>query len=141
MNDTPPEAETTPAERVEALRRADATFVAQGMAVEEVADGRVSVSLAIRPDMVNGAGVAHGAWVFMVADTAFGYAATTRLPGALTADADIRFHRPAPLGARIIADAHVVEQTRSSLLIDVTVRDEEGRRIASFRGGARARRR
>lgn len=123
---------------VAALNDQDATFHAQGMTVESVADGRVSISLNVRTDMTNGAGVAHGAWVFMVADTAFGYAAATRLPNALTADAEIRFHRPAPGGTRLVAEAEVVAQTRSTLLIDVVVSNDAGDRVASFRGGARA---
>lgn len=126
---------------IAALSATDATFALTAMELVHVDAGRAELALLIRPEMTNGAGIAHGGWIFLLADTAFAYAAATRLPGALTTDANIRFHRPAQAGSRIVAVASVVEVSGASLLIDVDVRSSDGERIASFRGGARAPRR
>ena len=126
------------ATRVAQLNAQDATARLAGVEIVSVSVGRVVLAMTVRPEMTNGAGVAHGGWIFTLADTAFGYAATTRRPGTLTTDADIRFHRPASAGARLEAEARVVEESRSTLLVDVVVRDADGRRIASFRGAGRS---
>ncbi len=130
-----------PEAAVARLNAGDPTAALAGIEIVSVADGHVFTALTIRSEMTNGADVAHGGWIFLLADTAFAYAATTRRPGTLTTDADIRFHRPAPTGARLVAEASVVEESRSTVLVDVIVRNADGERIASFRGAGRSPRR
>lgn len=125
-------------ERVDALRRADRTFRENGMEVVSVEDGGVQLAMTVRASMTNGADIVHGGWIFLLADTAFAYTATTQLPGVLTTDADIRFHRAARAGDRIVATARVVERSRSTVLIDVVVTGSDGSRVASMRAGGRA---
>lgn len=127
----------TPHEAVERLLAEDSTARDLGIEVDLVEDGRVVLGLLLDDAMTNGAGVVHGGWVFLLADTAFAYAATTRRPGTLTTDADIRFHRPAFRGDRVTADATIVEEAGASVLVDVAVRSSDGSRLASFRGGGR----
>lgn len=129
---------TTPRDAVERLFASDTASAEAGIRIESVDDGRVILSLEVRPEMTNGGGVAHGGWIFLLADTAFAFAATTRMPGVLTTDAHIRFHRPARAGSTMTATATVVEESRSTLLVDVDVHDTDGRRVASFRGAGRA---
>jgi len=124
--------------RVDELRSADRTFHAAGMEVVAVDDDGVELSMLVREEMTNGAGIVHGGWIFLLADTAFAYTATTQLPGALTTDADIRFHRPANVGDRLSATARVVERARSTILVDVSITGENGERVASLRAGGRA---
>ncbi len=123
---------------VHELIATDASFTAAGMELICVTDGAVTLALTIRAEMTNGGGLAHGGWIFLLADTAFAFAATTRMRGALTTDADIRFHRPAREGDRIVAEAVAVETTATSLLVDVIVTGAGGERIASFRAAGRA---
>lgn len=129
---------SAPTEIIARQSAADPTFNALGMTIESVIEGRVTVALEVRDDMLNAAQVAHGGWIFLLADTAFGFAAGTIMPGAVTAEADIRFHRPAMPASRLTAEAVVAERTRSTALIDVAISDEKGHRLASFRGTARA---
>lgn len=130
---------TTPArERAESLRSSDTVFTAAGMHIAEVTDGGITLQMTVRDDMTNGAGIAHGGWIFLLADTAFGYAATTRRPGTLTTDAQIRFHRPARRSDTLSAHATIVHESSSTVLIDVVVSDSAGERVASFRGSGRA---
>jgi uncharacterized protein (TIGR00369 family) len=59
---------------VEALWRGDAASQGLGMQVESRGPGRATVSMRVRPDMVNGHGICHGGLVFALADSAFAFA-------------------------------------------------------------------
>jgi acyl-CoA thioesterase len=49
----------------------DAASRALGIEVADASDGNATARMRVRADMVNGHGIAHGAFVFAVADTAF----------------------------------------------------------------------
>ena len=90
--------------------------------------------------MVNGHDIAHGGYVFMLADSAFACACNSHGPVTVAAAADITFVAPAHLGDELVAIA--TERTRfgRSGIYDVTVfRDDGDERvvIAEFRGHSR----
>lgn len=119
-----------------AMLAADLASRALGIEVEELAPGRARLRMAVTDLMVNGHGIAHGGYVFLLADTAF--ACACNYPGAVTvaAGADISFVAPVRAGEVLVADA--VERTRygRSGLYDVTVRSGEVL-VAEFRGRSR----
>ncbi|MGH8917092.1 MAG: hydroxyphenylacetyl-CoA thioesterase PaaI [Actinomycetes bacterium] len=114
----------------------DTASRALGIEVSEAADGRATARMTIRADMVNGHGIAHGAFVFAVADTAFACACNSHGPVTVAAAAEITFVAPARLGD--VLEARAVERTRfgRSGIYDVTVRRREDV-IAEFRGTSR----
>lgn len=109
---------------------------ALGIEVVACADGRAVATMAVRADMVNGHDIAHGAFVFAVADTAFAAACNSHGPVTVAAAAEIVFVAPARLGDALTATA--VERTRfgRSGIYDVTVHRGEDV-IAEFRGTSR----
>jgi acyl-CoA thioesterase len=114
----------------------DAASRALGIEVSDVTDGCATARMTIRADMVNGHGIAHGAFVFAVADTAFACACNSHGPATVAAAADITFVAPARSGD--VLEACAVERTRfgRSGIYDVTVlRNDEV--IAEFRGTSR----
>jgi acyl-CoA thioesterase len=114
----------------------DAASRALGIDVVGAADGRATARMPVRADMVNGHDIAHGAFVFAVADTAFACACNSHGPVTVAAAADITFVAPARLGD--LLEARAEERTRfgRSGIYDVTVR--RGRDvIAEFRGTSR----
>jgi acyl-CoA thioesterase len=120
------------------MLRDDAASSALGIEVPEVRPGRALARMTVRPDMVNGHGIAHGAFVFAVADTAFACACNSHGPVSVAASADITFVSPARLGDVLEADA--VERTRYGRngIYDVTVRRVgDTAVIAEFRGTSR----
>ena len=52
-----------------------------GMTLDSVGPGVAVLSMAIRADMVNGHGTCHGGFIFMLADSAFGFACSSRDSG------------------------------------------------------------
>jgi acyl-CoA thioesterase len=85
---------------------------------------------------VNGHRLAHGAFVFAVADTAFACACNSHGPVTVAAGADITFVAPVREGDELIAMA--VERTRYGRngIYDVTVRCGT-EVVAEFRGRSR----
>jgi acyl-CoA thioesterase len=97
------------------------------------------VRMRVGRHMVNGHDIAHGGYLFTLADSAFALACNSR--GALTvaAGADIVFVTSARLGDVLVADARVRAAYGRSGITDVTVsRESDGVVIAEFRGRSRS---
>lgn len=107
-----------------------------GIVGSDAGQGRSTAQLTVEPDMVNGLGIAHGGFVFALADGAFACAANSLIQGVATKDAQISFLAPARLGDRLVAEAAVTLAAGRRVIVDVTVR-VEGRTIALFRGTGR----
>ena len=109
-----------------------------GIEITEIGPGRATAVLRITETMINGHDVAHGGYVFLLADTAFAFACNSYGDSTLAAGAEISFVAPVRLGDELVADA--VERIRygKSGLYDVTVRrSSDGAVVAEFRGRSR----
>ncbi len=108
-----------------------------GMELIELGPGSAAVRMTIGPHMVNGHGIAHGGFVFMLADTAFACACNSGGVVTVAAGADISFIAPAREGDVLTATAAERATFGRSGIYDVTVRRED-QVIAEFRGRSRA---
>jgi acyl-CoA thioesterase len=115
----------------------DAASRALGIEVVAAAGGTAIAQMQVRADMVNGHGMAHGAFVFAVADTAFACACNSHGPVTVAAAADITFVAPARLGDLLMARAEERTRFGRSGIYDVTVRRGDDV-IAEFRGTSRS---
>ena len=116
----------------------DAAAQALGISIDEVGPGRATARMTLTGDMLNGYAMAHGGYLFVLADTAFAYACNTHDLRTVAAGCDIDFLAGAGAGDRLVATA--VERVRAgrSGLYDVTVRREaDGAVIAEMRGRSR----
>ena len=107
-----------------------------GMRLTDAGPGHATVRMTITDTMVNGHAIAHGGYVFLLADTAFACACNSHGPVTVAAGADITFVTPAQLGDEL--EATRVERVvyGRSGIYDVTVtRGDEV--IAEFRGRSR----
>ncbi len=121
---------------VEAMLAGDRASRSLGIELAELAPGRAVARMRVTADMVNGHAIAHGAFVFAVADTAFACACNSHGPVTVAAGASITFVAPAREGDELVAEA--IERTRYGRngVYDVTVRrDDEV--VAEFRGLSR----
>jgi acyl-CoA thioesterase len=122
-----------------AMYERDRASQSLGIEIEDVAPGRAVARMRVTAQMVNGHDIAHGGYVFLLADDAFAFACNTYGQVAVAAAAEVVFVRPARLGDELVAEA--VERTRygRSGIYDVTVRRvEDGAVIAEFRGHSRS---
>jgi acyl-CoA thioesterase len=131
-----PRTTQVPAEPARAMFAADAASRGLGIELIEAADGRATLRMAVTPAMVNGHGIAHGGFIFLLADTAFACACNSHGPVTVAAAADIAFVAPAREGDFLEAVASERTRFGHSGIYDVTVlRGAEV--IAEFRGHSR----
>lgn len=112
---------------------------ALGMEVLDLEVDHARVRMTITSAMVNGHAIAHGGYLFTLADSAFALACNSRGQLAVAAGADISFVAAAHLGDVLVADATQRTAYGRSGITDVTVsREPDGAVIAEFRGRSRS---
>jgi acyl-CoA thioesterase len=118
----------------ERMYAADRASRALGIAVEDVFPGRATARMRVSADMVNGHAIAHGGYVFLLADTAFAFACNTYGMVTVAAAAEIAFLAPAREGDELVATAAERSMQGRRGVYDVTVRTAAGAPVAEFRG-------
>jgi acyl-CoA thioesterase len=111
-----------------------------GIELVEAAGGRAVARMRVTEKMVNGYAIAHGGYVFMLADTAFACACNSHGPMTVASGAEISFVASAKLGDQLVATALERARYGRNGIYDVTVYREgtDGREIiAEFRGRSR----
>lgn len=110
-----------------------------GMQATTIETDHAVVRMAVTREMVNGHDIAHGGYLFTLADSTFALACNSRGVVTVAAGADIVFIAPARLGDVLVADARVRTAYGRSGVTDVTVtREGDGAVIAEFRGRSRS---
>ena len=110
-----------------------------GMEATVVELDRAVVRMTVGAHMVNGHELAHGGYLFTLADSAFALACNSRGVLTVAAGADIVFVASARLGDVLVAEAQVRAAYGRSGITDVTVtRESDGVVIAEFRGRSRS---
>ncbi|MEV6116204.1 hydroxyphenylacetyl-CoA thioesterase PaaI [Streptomyces sp. NPDC052109] len=131
--------EATPSALAPAERMFAADQASQGLGIEllEQGDGTAVLRMTVRASMVNGHGIAHGGYVFLLADTAFACACNSHGPVTVASGADVTFVTPAHEGDVLTATAREVTRFGRSGIYDVRV--VRGTTvIAEFRGRSRS---
>jgi acyl-CoA thioesterase len=121
----------------ESMYAADTSSRHLGIEITDVAAGRARARMTVTAAMVNGHGIAHGGYVFLLADTAFAFACNTYEVVTVAAAAEVVFVTPARAGDTLVADATERAKYGRSGIYDVTVRRSDGELIAEFRGHSR----
>lgn len=132
MTDTPGP-RTDPAR---AMFEADSASRGLGIELLETGGGAAVVRMTVTAGMVNGHGIAHGGFVFTLADTAFACACNSYGPVTVASGADISFTAPAREGDVLTATARERARYGRSGIYDVTVTRGDTV-IAEFRGRSR----
>ena len=120
----------------EAMWKEDDASQGLGMEIVEVRPGEATLAMTVAPHMVNGQRIAHGGFIFLLADSAFAFACNSHNERAVAAKCDITFVRPGKLGNRLVATAREISRSGRSGIYDVRV-TAGGTVIAEFRGHSR----
>ena len=121
----------------EAMWREDDASKGLGMAIVDVRAGLAILSMTIQPHMVNGQRIAHGGFIFTLADSAFAFACNSHNERVVAAQCSISFIRPGKLGDQLIATAREISRSGRSGIYDVRVTVGRRPSIAEFRGHSR----
>ena len=121
-----------------AMWQSDQASQALGIEITQVSPGRAVARLTLTPTMVNGHRIAHGGYIFLLADTAFAFACNTYGQVTVARGAEITFVAPAYEGDELEAVAAERHRAGRNGIYDVTVRRRgSGEVVAEFRGHSR----
>jgi acyl-CoA thioesterase len=121
----------------EAMWQDDDASRGLGMEILEVKAGYARLAMTIKPDMVNGQRIAHGGFIFTLADSAFAFACNSHNQRVVAAQGNITFVKPGKLGDRLVATAREISLAGRSGIYDVSVSVDDIP-IAEFRGHSRS---
>jgi acyl-CoA thioesterase len=120
----------------EAMWKQDDASKGLGMELVEIKPGLAVMAMIVQPHMVNGQRIAHGGFIFTLADSAFAFACNSHNERAVAAQGNISFIRPGKLGDRLVATAREISRSGRSGIYDVRVTAADAV-IAEFRGHSR----
>lgn len=112
----------------------DPASQALGMKLDEIRPGYARMSMRVRADMLNGHQTCHGGFIFMLADSAFAFACNSHNFNTVGAGCTIDYLAPGREGDLLVAEAFEQALAGKTGVYDITVKNEEGRTIALFRG-------
>jgi acyl-CoA thioesterase len=107
-----------------------------GMEILAIRAGQATLAMTVKPHMVNGQGIAHGGFIFTLADSAFAFACNSHNERSVAAQGNITFIKPGKLGDRLIATAKEISRSGRSGIYDVRVTVDDTA-IAELRGHSR----
>jgi len=120
----------------DAMWKEDDTSGALGMEIVDIGPGRATLTMTVRANMVNGQRIAHGGFIFTLADSTFAFACNSHNERAVAAQGKITFIKPAKLGDKLVATAREISRSGRSGIYDVRVTADDTV-IAEFRGHSR----
>jgi acyl-CoA thioesterase len=120
----------------EAMWKDDDASQGLGMEILRVGPGEAVLAMTIQPHMVNGQRIAHGGFIFLLADSAFAFACNSHNERAVAAQCHISFIRPGKLGDRLVATAREISRIGRSGIYDIRV-TVDNVAIAELRGHSR----
>ena len=107
-----------------------------GVEVLAVGPGTCRCRMLVRPEMVNGFGVAHGGIAFAFADSAFAFACNTQGRIAMSIENAISYPAPILPGDLLVSDASEETTTGRLGFYSVRVTNQKEEIVALFRGVA-----
>ena len=120
----------------EAMWKEDDASSGLGMKIVDIGPGRATLTMTVAPHMVNGQRIAHGGFIFTLADSAFAFACNSHNEKVVAAQGNITFIKPGKLGDRLTATAREISRGGRSGIYDVRVTSGD-EVIAEFRGHSR----
>lgn len=107
-----------------------------GMELVAVGPGACTLRMAVRPEMLNGFGVAHGGITFSLADSAFAFACNSS--GRHTVSIHCSIEHVAPVRAGDVLTATATEERLGNAISNyaIAVTKADGAPVAFFRGVA-----
>lgn len=122
------------AQVVETMLAQDAFSHWLGIELLETREGYSRIKMTVRPEMVNGLGIAHGGIAFSLADSAFAFACNNRNNLSVALDVTISFMKAVQIGDELVAEAKEVHNGRSTGVYLITVTNQRNEQIALFKG-------
>jgi acyl-CoA thioesterase len=112
--------EPTTEQRIEFISTEDQLVELFGMEVEEAGEGFATVSATVRDGFLNAHQLAHGSFIFALADVAFALAVNS-LTDAVGVDYSLSLFRSTKIGDRITATCRVIHRGKRIMVVEFKV--------------------
>ena len=99
-----------------------------------VAPGRCELRMTVREEMLNGFSIAHGGITYSLADSCLAFAANSHGIQSVSVETSISHTRPVKAGDVLTASSEEMSLSRSIGIYHITVRDQDDRTVALFKG-------
>jgi acyl-CoA thioesterase len=96
--------------------------------------GYSRIKMLVRPEMVNGFGIAHGGISYSLADSAFAFASNSQGRKAVSIETSISHLAAIQVGDTLIAIAKQENLTHRVGVYTVEVNNQDGKKVALFKG-------
>ncbi len=116
------------------MYRKDRTSQFLRITLDEIRPGYARMTMKVMEDMVNGHDMCHGGFIFTLADSAFAYSCNSHNHNAVASGCTIEYLAPAHAGDVLTAIGEERALAGRSGVYDIEVRNQDGKRIALFRG-------
>lgn len=100
----------------------------------KVEPGQCVLKMKIRKDMLNGFAIAHGGITYSLADSALAFASNSHGRKSVSVETSISHIEPLKEGDIITAEAKEVSLSNKIGIYEVTVTNQEGKKVALFKG-------
>ena len=100
----------------------------------EGSTGYSRVKMVVRPEMVNGFGIAHGGITYSLADSAFAFASNSQGRKAVSIETSISHIAAVHIGDTLIAVAKQESLTHRIGVYTIEITNQEGKKVAHFKG-------
>ena len=124
----------TPADVVNHMMKHDLFSQWLGIEVLEINEGYSRIVMTVRPEMINGFGIAHGGVAFSLADSAFAFACNNRNNLSVALDTSINFTKQVVPGDQLTAEAKEIHNGRTTGLYHITITNQHEQVVAVFKG-------
>ncbi|MEL6675944.1 MAG: hydroxyphenylacetyl-CoA thioesterase PaaI [Bacteroidota bacterium] len=105
-----------------------------GIDILEMNVGFCRAEMRVRPEMLNGFGIAHGAITFALADSVFAFASNSQGRHAVSIETSISHTKSLQAGEKITATAQEEHLAYKTGIYTVEVTNEAGEKVALFKG-------
>ena len=119
---------------VDHMLAADAFTRWLGAELVSLGDGQCTLRMAVRAEMVNGFGVAHGGIAYSLADSAMAFACNQGDHVTVAVENGVSYPAPVRPGDTLTAEARRESAAGRLGWYHAQVRNQEGRVVAMFRG-------
>jgi len=100
-----------------------------GFEIVESRQGHSLVRAKVAKENLNGMGIAHGGFLYSLADVALAAAVNTDGRVAVNSTTTINYLQPCPLGATILAEGNFIFDSPKNCLCQISIRDEKSKAL------------
>lgn len=124
----------TPHELAEYMLNQDEFSKWMGIKLIEIREKYCLIEMPVKKEMINGLKTVHGGVTFSFADSALAFSSNNTNDASVALNCLINFSKAVKLGDTLRAESILVADTRKTGVYDISIKNQDGILVASFRG-------